>query len=85
MIMRITKQQFIDRFTYIGRGDQFTYRGLDALYDYLEEEFDEDYELDVIALCCQFSEYRSVEEACADIGSDDVEVAAQFEGGVIIF
>jgi len=83
MIMRISKQRFIDLFPLMGRGEKFTYGGLDALYDFLEEEFDEGYELDVIALCCQFTEYESLEDACDDIGRD-VEIVAQFEGGVII-
>lgn len=41
------------------RPDNFSYSGLEVLFDYLEEcerDTGEDYELDVIALCGDFSE-----------------------------
>ena len=43
------------------RHDNFTYDGLSALYDYLvqyEDDTGEEIELDVIAICCDFSEDR---------------------------
>jgi len=83
MIMQVSQQMFADAFRRMDRADQFSPAGLNALYDHIEET-DEDYELDVIALCCEFTEYESLEDACADIGSEAVEVVAQFEGGVII-
>lgn len=49
---------FHDAFQRI-RPDNFTYEGLSILWDYLEEYEDstgEELELDVIALCCDFSE-----------------------------
>ena len=42
-----------------GRKDQFSYEGLKALFDYLEEYEEstgQEIELDVIALCCDYSE-----------------------------
>ena len=48
-----------------GRGNQFTYEGLQALFNMLEEyeeDTGEELELDVIALCCDFTEYESFEE-----------------------
>lgn len=42
-----------------GRGNQFSLAGLGVLFDYLEQyeqDTGEDIELDVIALCCDFSE-----------------------------
>jgi hypothetical protein len=45
---------FCDYFNKI-RPDNFSYRGLRILFDYLEET-DDDFELDVIELCCDFSE-----------------------------
>ena len=39
--------------------DNFTYAGKRALYDYLEnleEDTGEDIELDIVALCCEYSE-----------------------------
>jgi hypothetical protein len=52
----ITQSQFHDAFKRCGRGEQFSYGALNALYDYLEEvgdETDQEYDLDVIALCCE--------------------------------
>jgi len=49
---------FREAFKRMGRGDQFTYEGLEVLFDYLEEleHCEEEYELDVIAICCDFAE-----------------------------
>ena len=47
------------------RPNNFTSWGQDALYNYLveiEEETDQEIELDVIALCCDFTEYGSFDE-----------------------
>lgn len=55
MIQTINLSQFRDAFRSMGRKDQFTYEGLHALFDYMEEA-DPNAELDVIALCCGYSE-----------------------------
>ena len=49
---------FREAFNRMGRGEQFSYEGLELLFDYLEEleHCEEEYELDVIALCCDFDE-----------------------------
>jgi hypothetical protein len=52
MYQTINKSQFRDAFHAMGRGDQFTYDALGMLFDYL----DGDHELDVIAICCGYSE-----------------------------
>tara|TARA_R100000742_G_C4274710_1_gene94831 strand:- start:966 stop:1262 length:297 start_codon:yes stop_codon:yes gene_type:complete len=47
------------------RPDNFTYEGLTALYNHLEDleqDTGQEIELDVIALCCDFSEYENLEE-----------------------
>lgn len=65
MKQSISQSQFINAFHNCGRGEQFTYNGLIALYDFLEEMnegSDTEYELDVIALCCEFTEYTDFEE-----------------------
>jgi len=46
---------FIKAFKDMGRENQFSYDGLEALFDMLER-YDDDYELDVIALCCDYTE-----------------------------
>lgn len=60
----LTKSMFRDAFHHAGRKDQFSYDGLGALYDYLDNSNNE-YELDVIAICCEFTE-SSITEALAD-------------------
>ena len=48
-----------------GRENHFSYEGFYALYDYLNEysdEVGEDFKVDVIAICCDFTEYESWEE-----------------------
>jgi hypothetical protein len=55
---------FVDAFTRVGRGDQFSYAGLRSLFDHIEEwedETGEQIELDVIALCCDWEEYDAEE------------------------
>ncbi len=50
---------FCDAFRNMDRKENFTYEGKRALFDYLEkieEETGEKIELDVIALCCDYSE-----------------------------
>jgi hypothetical protein len=60
----VNKTDFIDAFKKL-RPSNFSYEGLDALYDYLEnfeEDTDKEIELDVIAFCCEYSEYKDLEE-----------------------
>lgn len=46
-----------DLFKAYGRGDNFSYEGLQAIMDYLEDSsIDEIVDLDVIAICCEFTE-----------------------------
>lgn len=87
MKQSINFSQFCDAFRDMGRKDNFSYDGLRALFDYIEDLDDQcetDTELDVIALCCEFSEYDSASE-CAlgydwsddeDLDHDDKELSA---------
>jgi len=59
MHQSINEYQFRDAFRSMGRGDQFSYEGLNILFNGLEQyeaDTGEGVELDVIALCCDFSE-----------------------------
>ena len=47
--------QFRDYFYDVGRQNQFSYEALGLLYNHIEEISPES-ELDVIALCCEYSE-----------------------------
>ena len=66
--------QFRDAFRAMGRHDQFSYEGMELLFDHLEE-CDPDMELDVIAICCDYSE-DSPEDIVESYGieSDDDEI-----------
>lgn len=55
MIQTINVSDFRAAFHSMGRQEQFSYEGLGALFDYLEDAAPT-YELDVIALCCDYSE-----------------------------
>ena len=67
----VTLSSFCDSFQAKGRGEQFTYRGLEALFNFIEEieaDTGEEMELDVIGLCCDFSEYESALACVIDCG-----------------
>jgi hypothetical protein len=54
MKQTINLSQFRDEFQAI-RPNNFSYEGLEILYDFVEEMMP-DYDLDVIELCCDYSE-----------------------------
>ena len=63
---------FVNEFEKYGRGEQFSYVGLKAPFDYIEELeiFEDEWELDVIGLCCEFTEYENLEEFQGDYGKE---------------
>jgi len=65
-----TASQFRDQFHRCGRADQFSYEALGLLFDYLSD-CGSDIELDVVAICCEFSE--DTPESIADNYSIDIE------------
>ena len=51
------------------RRNNFSYKGLEVLYDYLielEEDTGTELELDVIAICCNYNEYKDLNEYLND-------------------
>ena len=73
MIQTINKSEFTSAFHKAGRGTQFSYKGLHALYDDLElyaESSGNPIELDVIALCCDYAEYESLKDFQEDYGNE---------------
>jgi hypothetical protein len=84
--------QFINVMT----GHGFTRAGAVALFDYLEqyeEETGQELDFDPIALCCDFTEYKDLQEIAREYGEEysDLDYLEQsttvieFEGGIIIF
>jgi hypothetical protein len=55
----ISLYDFRDAFQRMGRGNQFSYDGLEILFDYLEqleEDMGEEIDFDVVAICCEYVE-----------------------------
>lgn len=74
MKQTISFGQFQDAFYNMDRQNQFTYKGKKALFEYLEEyedNTDEQIELDIIALCCDYVEYDNLEEFHLEYDAED--------------
>ena len=74
---RVTESSFIQAFEDRGRADQFSTEALEAIYEHLDtlsEDIGEDIELDVIAICCEFSEI-TFDEVLEEQGEDDEDDA----------
>jgi len=59
IIMNVNSTTFVDQFRKANRMDNFSYDALLLLFNYLEdlsEDLQEPIELDVIALCCDYTE-----------------------------
>ena len=72
MINTVSQYDFVDAFKSL-RPNNFSYEGLLALFDWfemLEEDCDQKIELDVIAICCAFSEYHDLKEFQNDYGDE---------------
>lgn len=77
--------QFCDSFRDMGRDNNFSYEGKLALFSYLEEYEDstgEEIEMDIIALCCEYTEYKDLKEFQGDYSTDyknleDIEYKTQ--------
>jgi len=68
MKITLTESEFVNRFLAI-RPDNFSREGLRALFEYLEDaerDLGEETEFDPIAICCEWTQYDSATEACAD-------------------
>ena len=68
--------QFREAFRLARCMDHFSYRGLEVLFDYLEnlsEDIGEPFDLDVAALCCDYYE-SSIEELIDNYNIDISEV-----------
>lgn len=84
----INLHQFREAFREV-RPDNFSYEGLEALYQYFDEyeqNTGEEMELDVIAICCDFSEdtwqniaqYYNIDINSAENDEDKAEIVKDF-------
>jgi len=93
---RLDLDGFRRAFVNYNRASPFSYDALTALYEWLEEIAEDTgtaYELDVIALYCEFTEYSDLVEVCEDYSGTDIEslsdlrdhtTVIEFDGGLII-
>ena len=94
MKQTINFSQFCDSFSDSYKNN-FSYEGKRALFDYLEqyeEDTDEEIELNTIALCCDYTEYESLEDCLKEY--DNIETLEELQertqvielenGGIII-
>jgi len=78
IIQRVNEHQFIDAFrTWDTYKNNFTYESLRALYEYFEEfaecQDSGTFELDVVAICCDFTEYENFEDYQAQHNMQDIK------------
>lgn len=72
IIQEVNLYQFRDAFVRMNRRDNFSYEGLEHLFNYMEEKSEaycEDYILDVIGLCCNYNE-SSYDQIAIDFNID---------------
>ena len=87
MHVNINESDFRTRFHQMERGEQFSYEGLTALYEYLEEleeGCDTKIELDVIALCCGYAEYDNLKDFKKDYNGDDYSSIEDIENNTTV-
>lgn len=80
IITTVNLYDFRESFRACGRTENFSYNGLEVLFEYLEDMADdigEPLELDVIGLCCEFSE--NTPEDIAEYYSIDLPEREGFE------
>jgi hypothetical protein len=96
IIKTIDLYDFRRAFSDYDRANQFSYEGLEALFEWLDElstDTGTPYELDVIGLCCEFTEYSDFSEIQETYSLTDIESiedlrdytsVIEFDGGIII-
>lgn len=91
MYQTISQWDFVRAFTEMNRETNFSEEGRIALFDFLEE-VNPDSELDVIAICCDFTEYSNLNELKQEYShllededfSDDDEVLEFFRDETVV-
>lgn len=93
MNLEITRESFRDLFAKYGRQNQFSYEGINALYDELEDAHAGDYSIDIVSLCCDYAEYASFEEFKRETGETkyknvkelaEAQTVIKYDGGLIV-
>lgn len=82
----IGQYEFTEAFRKI-RPENFSYDGLKALYEYFdnyEESTGEEIELDVIAICCDYTEYENLEEFQQSYDADEYQTIEDIENATTV-
>ena len=77
IVQTVNEHQFIDAFrTWDTYKNNFSYEGLKALFEYLEEYSEQThpptFELDVVGICCDFTEFENFEDFQAQYSCQDI-------------
>ena len=89
MKLTVTLNDFESAFKRIGRGEQFSYEGLVALFEYLEQlesEMGEEIEFDVIGLCCEYTQDEHSHmgyECIEDVENDTIVIPIDKESFIV--
>jgi hypothetical protein len=71
IVQTVDKHDFVRAFDDYNRSENFSVEAREALFDYLDELSDdtgENIELDVIAICCDYTEYDNARECAKAYG-----------------
>jgi len=83
----ISEYEFVKSFDDYNRSENFSVAGRVALFNYLEN-FEEgtgvEMELDVIGLCCEFTEYENLEELQKNYNVESMEELEQNTSVIMI-
>ena len=81
MYRTINEYEFRQAFKDMDR-DYYSYDGYEALYEFLDEICSSDekgFELDVIGICCDFTEYDDLKEFQKEYGDEEYECIEDIE------
>jgi len=73
----ISNYDFRQEFVLLNRVENFTYEGLNCLFEALqdlEDDIDEQIELDVISLCCEFIEFDNLSDYNEHYATDMISI-----------
>ena len=74
MKQTVNEYDFVRSFDEMNRSANVSRAGRFALFEYLEDVYEDDHEVDVIAICCSFGEYEKLEEYSEAYGTEYEEV-----------
>jgi hypothetical protein len=88
MNKKINIYEFVNDFQKSQYKNNFSIQGLRALFDYFEElekDLGEELEFDIIAICCDYTEYDTVEEFKKDYAEfDNIKSIKEIEEDTVV-